>query len=303
MQKKILSSFLAVLVLCSACAAPVKKVANKPGDKVEEKAVIAENTDNSDNADPADKTFESGDYIKAASLYRDMLSVDGNNTQTLFKYAESLRLSGDTKSAIKNYDKVLQADPAALHASEGKSLCYVQDGEFKKAAVLLGDIINKDAKRWRVINALGVVYSITGHPKESLDYYNMALQISNNNPSVMNNMGLSVAFGGDLDKGRQIIENSLNYVDAGDAKKRESIEYNLALVYGMSGKMDEAEKILDKYLPKPAVMNNLGFYAKLAHDNKAARTYLGKALASNPVHYEKAWNNLQDLGGDSVKKN
>jgi hypothetical protein len=32
-----------------------------------------------------------------------------------------------------------------------------------------------------------------------------------------------------------------------------------------------------------------------------ARTYLGKALASSPVHYEKAWNNLQDIGGKNSK--
>jgi Flp pilus assembly protein TadD len=282
---------LATLALCS-CAATSKKV-------VYSKAAIAESAE---DADSADKAFSSGNYAKAANLYKELLDLDDKNTDNLFKYAESLRLGGDTKSALKNYDKVLQLDPSALHALEGKSLCFVQDGEFKKAAVLLGEIVNKDATRWRVLNALGVVYAITGHAKESMDYYEMALQVSNNNPSVMNNMGLSVAFGGDLERGRKIIERSLDYVDKDDVKKMESIDYNLALIYGMSGKMDEAEKILNKYLPKAAVMNNLGFYAKLTNNDKLARTYLGKALASSPVHYEKAWNNLQDISGAPVKK-
>jgi Flp pilus assembly protein TadD len=282
---------LATLALCS-CAATSKKV-------VYSKAAIAESAE---DADSADKAFSSGNYAKAANLYKELLDLDDKNTDNLFKYAESLRLGGDTKSALKNYDKVLQLDPSALHALEGKSLCFVQDGEFKKAAVLLGEIVNKDATRWRVLNALGVVYAITGHAKESMDYYEMALQVSNNNPSVMNNMGLSVAFGGDLERGRKIIERSLDYVDKDDVKKMESIDYNLALIYGMSGKMDEAEKILNKCLPKAAVMNNLGFYAKLTNNDKLARTYLGKALASSPVHYEKAWNNLQDISGAPVKK-
>ncbi|MCE3231784.1 MAG: photosystem assembly protein Ycf3 [Rickettsiaceae bacterium] len=273
---------LVALALCSACVTQeVKKTADADYLAI--------------NSAAADKLFSAGDYSKAVQLYKELVDSDKNNIMHVFKYAESLRLSGDTKAARENYDKVLKMDVNALHALEGKSLSYVADGDFKPAAVLLGQVLDNDATRWRAINGLGVIFAVSGNKKESLEYFNMALEVSKNNPTVLNNMGIATAFGGDFDKGRGLVKKSLNYISSDDLSKRQKIECNIALIYGVSGNMPQAEKILSKYLPRAEVLNNLGFYAKLANNNTLAKEYLGKALAESPVHYEKAYNNLEAI--------
>jgi Flp pilus assembly protein TadD len=247
------------------------------------------------NFEFADKEFAGGNYKKAVALYKELITDDDKDSEHIFKYAEALRLSGDTKLAIKYYDKVYWFDPNALYALEGKSLCYVQQADFKKAAELLGEVINKDATRWRAINALGIINASIGHLPEAMEYYDMALQISNNNPVVLNNIGLTLAFSGDFAKGKAALTRALAQLSDADLKKKQLIEYNLALVYGMSGDMKSAENILYKYLTKPEVLNNLGFYATLAKDDKLAKSYLTKAISENPVHYEKAWDNLKSI--------
>lgn len=246
----------------------------------------------------AQKAFETGQYQKAASLYEKLYEEEPDNTLYLMQYAESLRLGGDNGKALQRYDQLLEKDPGALHAKEGKGLAYVQEGNLKKAQVLFSEVLKADASRWRTINALGVIHSLSGQKDEAMQYYQMASQVSEENPAVLNNIGLSVALDGDIEGGMVILKKALLELSADDMS-RQKIEHNLALVYGISGRMDKAQEILEKHLPPAAVYNNLGFYAKLANDRKLARTYLSKSLSSSPVHYEKAWNNLQGLEGSS----
>lgn len=281
MKKTFFIIFL--LAFVSGCVPPASKLNSNAASSMIE-------------VESANKLFREGEYKKAVLAYKKITEKSELTGEDKFNYAESLRLSGNVKGAIDLYNDLIASGDNELAAMEGKSLCYVQDGEFKKAAVLLSKVLNKDAARWRTINALGVIYASTGHLEESLKYYNMALDISGNNPSIVNNIGLTIAFSGKLEEGKKIVEKALHRLDADDKRARQ-VEYNLALINGISGNMEEAEKILSKYLPNYKVMNNLGYYAKLADDKELARTYLSKALAASPVHYEKAYNSLQELGG------
>ncbi len=239
-------------------------------------------------------SFQNGDYQSSVQAYKKLVEQSPENTEYLFLYAESLRLTNQTRFARDYYDVVLGIDPDALYALEGRGLSYIQDGEFEKSAVDLNKVIEQDASRWRTINAAGVIYALTGHVDEALEYYQMALDISGNKASILNNIGLSMALSGDSEGGIEILQKSLYAADMSDAK-RNKIENNLALAYGVSGKMDEALRILRKNMSDAAAYNNLGYYASLASDKDLARTYLSKSLSLSPVHYDKAWQNLQNL--------
>jgi len=259
------------------------------------------NEKTSDNASPAASgddvktqasiAFKNGDYAKASSLYEKTLKEAPSDQDTLFYYAESLRMSGESRKALVQYESIDKSNLAAL---EGKGLAYLQTGEIENALDQFNMIIKQDVSRWRTINAIGVINSINGKNEEAMQYYKMALELSNNNPSILNNIALGVGFSGDKEKGISILKNAISSMTEGGIRKQR-LENNLALLYGISGKMDEAEKILRKNLPEAAVYNNLGYYAKLASDKKLAWSYLTKAIAASPVYYEKAANNMQGL--------
>ncbi len=253
----------------------------------------------------ASESFKNGDYTKASGLYEKLAEKEPSNNDYLFYYAESLRLSGLASKAHIQYDKLIKQDKDNLAAIEGKGLVYLQDADFINALEQFNIVITKDVSRWRTINAIGVIHSINGRDEEAISYYNMAMELSKDNPSIINNIALSIALGGKHEKGAALLRKAISSLSDSDARKKR-LENNLALIYGISGKMDEAEAILRKNLPEPAVYNNLGFYAKIASDKKLAWSYLSKAISSSPVYYEKAENNIKELeiagsSGDAAK--
>ncbi|PIR39022.1 MAG: hypothetical protein COV35_04920 [Alphaproteobacteria bacterium CG11_big_fil_rev_8_21_14_0_20_39_49] len=253
-----------------------------------------DDNNNFDSLKQADELYKQGDYPKAITLY-DKLINENSSSETLLYYAESLRLTNNCGKAISIYDRILNNDAANIVASEGKGLCNLVLGKFQAAVEILSQVVSLDDTRWKAVNALGVIYALKGHIEESMEYYNLAIKNNGHNPTVLNNIGLSLAFSGDYKRGKDILAKSVSLVDQSDDEKRKRIELNLALLYGLAGEHNMAKTILEKYFSEAEVMNNLGFYASMANDRELAKVYLSKALSASPSHYEKAWNNLQLL--------
>jgi len=242
----------------------------------------------------AESAFSKGDYANSSRLYEKLVGQYPDNKEYLLYWAESLRLSGASDKADAQYDRLIAQDSNNLAAIEGRGLNYLRNGEFISALRQFNAVIKEDASRWRTINAIGVIYSISGKDNEARQYYNMALGLSKNNPGIINNIALGVSFGGNHEEAIALLKVALKEVDRNDPRQVK-LQNNLAMLYGISGQMDKAEAILRETLPEPAVYNNLGFYAKIAADKQLALDYLSQAVASSPVYYEKAENNLQRL--------
>ena len=122
----------------------------------------------------------------------------------------------------------------------------------------------------------------------------MARTLYPNNATIVNNMGLAYALA--EEKSTQAIEllkEALAIAEIDSSKKQ--ITLNLALAYGLADNDAEAKSLLSPILSEAAIYNNLGIYASLRNDKELSRTYLSKALTSEPVFYEKAWKNLEKL--------
>jgi Flp pilus assembly protein TadD len=118
-------------------------------------------------------------------------------------------------------------------------------------------------------------------PKDAIAYFKEALKQSKNSVAVMNNLGLTYAIDGDYGNARRTFERAIARTDAKSPMRR-NLELNLALVMGINGDMEMAEKLLTDNLPPAAVSNNLGLYAYLANDEKLAKGYLNTALSQSP---------------------
>lgn len=242
--------------------------------------------------DEADQAFGEGDYQKAVDRYGKLVDMKPDDEVLTFKWAEALRMNNQLPKAIDVYDRLLRLHPGDSEPLEGKGLAYVQMGDFGRAEAIFTDIVGQDASRWRTVNALGVIHALQGEIDEAVLYYNMAIDLDSANPSVLNNIGLSLALSEQHQEAVKRLRDALALLSSEDSR-REKIELNLALAYGIAGDMEHAEPLLRKYLSNAAVFNNLGLYASLNQDKVLARSYLSKALAAHPVHYDKAWENLE----------
>jgi Flp pilus assembly protein TadD len=284
------SRILMILMLLPAAACVPLTLDGKNGE-MPGSAIIEQ-----EQSKEAAAAFDGRDYVKAATLYGTLVENYPANVGYRLKSADSLRLAGDPAKARSIYDAVLADAPAdssrAISALEGKGLCFMQEANFKEATKVLSTVLAKDAMRWKTINALGVTLSLSQRTKEAIEYYQLALQLTTNQPAVLNNMGLTYALAGDFKKGSATLEKA---IAAAVGEQKKPIALNLALVYGISGRMGEAEKVSTPYLTKAAIYNNLGYYAMLANDKALSRSYLEKALATSSSHYQKAFDNMQKV--------
>jgi Flp pilus assembly protein TadD len=235
-----------------------------------------------------------GEHQKAAQLYRQLLATNNESTPYALGLADSLRRNGDLESAEIVYQEIVEKEPDLLEAKEGYGLLRLAKGEFDKAGTLLSEVHKKDAKRWQTLNGLAILLVERGSPVDAIAYFKEALKQSKHNPSVLNNIGLAYAIDDQPENALSALGEAIEGSPIKSAQ-RKNIELNLALVMGIYGDMDAAEKILKSHLPEAAVANNLGLYAYLANNEELAKSYLNTALSRSPYHYKRAWENLDAI--------
>lgn len=248
----------------------------------------------------AKDALDKGDISRAQQFYQQLLTSEkGSKADKLrykIAYAETLRRLNKTDNALSAYDEILTEAPDNLDAQEGRGLTLMAMGKATDAGRAFSDIMEKDGKRWRTLNALGILFVTKNMIPEAMAYYTEALKFSPDNPAILNNVGLSQAVDKNYPRAIQALEQASRIAKSGE--RRRQIDLNLAMVYGASGDIDTARDIAEKYLQGPSLDNNMGLYAHLAKDDDLAKTYLNMALSGSTTFYERAWDNL-----DLVEKN
>ena len=241
---------------------------------------------------------KNGEYSKAMQLYKQLVEMEDENDDYLLALATNLRRTGEIENAAAAYELLLERDADNLDALEGKGLLYLYEGDFDKAGKTLTTVHQKDQTRWRTLNGLGILFVERGMYNEAVAYFKEAITHSERNVTVLNNVGLTHAINDSPEKAIAAFGRAVDLAPAKSPIKR-SVELNLAMVMGIYGDMDVAEKLLKEHLPEHAVANNMGLFAYLAKEEKLAKSYLNMALSSSPYHYQRAWENLAAITENS----
>lgn len=146
-------------------------------------------------------------------------------------------------------------DPEIL-GELGKALADA--GQLQEAAGILDQAQKSGTADWRMLSAYGTVLDQLQRHKEAQASYMEALKLVPNEPSVMNNLGLSYA----LDKKLAEAETILRKAAAHPAAPQQAKE-NLALVLGLQGKFGEAEAVAKSTLPPDAVASNTSYLKQM----------------------------------------
>lgn len=234
-------------------------------------------------------------YTRAAQLYEQLVQRVPTNESYQLNYAEMARRAGWYAKAKDAYDAFLKKHSEHVMALEGKGLCLLALGEVDEAKTVLEKVVTQDGGRWHTLNGLGILASMKEQYDVALKYYRDALNASENNPAVLNNLGLTLAIREDYPKAIRSLELARKFVGPEREVDGKRIGLNLAMVYGISGDMEKAEETAKPYLSESELYNNLGHYAYLADKKDLAQTYLNMALTSSKDYYETAWKNLKKI--------
>lgn len=189
------------------------------------------------------------------------------DAQTGMRYAALLRMTGKNDQALAVMQQVAIRNPTdrTVLAAYGKTLAAV--GDLAKALDTIQRAQTPDRPDWELYSAEGAVLDQLGRPDEARDRYRKALEIRQNEPSVLSNLGMSYLLQGDLRSAETYMRNAVGQPGA-DSRVRQ----NLALVVGLQGRFEEAERIAGAELsPEQAQANVKYLRAMLSQQNAWAK--------------------------------
>jgi Flp pilus assembly protein TadD len=187
-------------------------------------------------AEACQRRYEANPGEKAASIeYARVL-------RGLTRYREAVAVMQTAAVKSPNDQDVLGA--------YGKALADA--GELSQAKDVLTRAYTPDNPRWDVMSVQGAVADQLGDHAGAMQFYRDALKIAPGEPSVLTNMGLSLALAQRLPEAERALRQAVASPKA-DARMRG----DLALVLALQGKYAEAEKVSEADLAPEAARANV----------------------------------------------
>lgn len=199
-----------------------------------------------------------GDLSGAAEMYARAADADPGSPLPPAALGDTLRRLGRYQEAEEVFHKELAERPYSGLALQGYGILLIEKNQPDAAITLLMPAVDEDVADHRVFNVLGIAYDALGDHTEAQNQYLAGLAMAPGNRSLSNNMALSLALQERYEAAVQQIESLMTGTEAD-----EPLKHNLALVYGLAGKIAEAGEILRELLPEADVVNNLAYYQNL----------------------------------------
>jgi Flp pilus assembly protein TadD len=206
------------------------------------------------------------DPLARAAFWAREVDVDQTDTDARLKLSKALRALGKYEEAGQNADQLLVMQPnnyeALLESARDRIAqnhgFYALDPAQRAAALQPHD--------WRPVSLEAIAFEQSQRDPEALAAHQKALALAPNNPATLSNLGMYYATHGDQAQAEALLRRAADAPGAG-AQERQ----NLALVLGMEGHIDEAERLQRQDLPPQTVSNNLA-YLHAATDPAPAST-------------------------------
>lgn len=191
---------------------------------------------------------------------------------TGLNYANLLMMTGKNTQALAVMQQVAIAYPTdrEVLASYGKAQAAA--GQLEQALNTINRAQMPDRPDWRLYSAEGAVLDQLGRSNEARAKYRQALDLKPNDPSILSNLGMSYVLQSDPRTAETYMRSAASQPGA-DSRIRQ----NLALVVGLQGRFEEAERIAMQELSAQQAQANL--------------TYLRGMLSQ-----KNAWSQLSDKG-------
>jgi Flp pilus assembly protein TadD len=219
----------------------------------------------------ADSTRQSGNLGEAANLYARAAQMDPKNIKPLLALGSVYAQTHSPRPAGEAWQAALALDPKNATALRGLGNAQIELGDPASA---IGNFQAAQAIQpdWRNDNSLGVAHDMQGDHAAAQTAYRDGLALSPNNLQLNNNLGLSLALGGDFAQALPLLEKT-----AKDPAATPRMRQNLALAYGLSGDDKKAAEVARLDLDAAGVQENLGYYEflRLLQDRKAIASTLG----------------------------
>jgi Flp pilus assembly protein TadD len=190
--------------------------------------------------------------------------ADPGDGAAAIAYARALRATGMRAQAVAVLQQSSMRNPHEMKLLGEYGRALADAGEYPEALDALTRATTPDNPDWRILNAQGAVLDQMGRHVEAQRHYTSALKIEPNEPSVLSNLGLSYALEKNLKRAEATLRKAV--AQPGAAPK---VRQNLALVVGLQGRFDEAERIARADLPASEAEANVTYLRQMLAQQSA----------------------------------
>jgi len=192
------------------------------------------------------------------TLYGQQYRADPSRVEPALRYAQALRATGQRAQAVAVLERLSMQNPRNKTVLGEYGRALAEAGDYEQALDVLGRAHSPDQPDWHVLSAQGAVLDQMGRHAEAQRYYQTALKIVPDEPTVLSNLGLSYALSKDLPNAEATLRRALAARPV-DPRVRQ----NLALVVGLQGRFQEAEQIAGADLPAEEAASNVAYLRKM----------------------------------------
>jgi Flp pilus assembly protein TadD len=198
------------------------------------------------------------DPVRAAEVYGERFRANPKDGEAALRYGQALRANGQRAQAVAVFEQASLNNPGnkALLAGYGRALA--DTGAFQRAFDVLASAHTPANPDWRILSVQGAVLDQMGRHDEARGYYESALKIRPEDPSVLSNLGLSYMLSKDLPRAEATLRRAY-----GSGAVDPRVRQNLGLVVGLQGRFAEAETIVQSDLPPDEAAANVAYLRQM----------------------------------------
>jgi Flp pilus assembly protein TadD len=195
---------------------------------------------------------------RAVDVYGERYRANPRDPDAALRYGQALRATGQRTQAVAIFEQATLAHPGNKALLGGYGRALADNGNFQRAFDILTQAHTPDNPDWRLLSVQGAALDQLGRHDEARRYYDSALKIVPNEPTVLSNLGLSYVLSRDLPKAEETLRQAYASTRA-DARVRQ----NLGLVVGLQGRFAEAENIVKADLPADEAAANVAYLKQM----------------------------------------
>ena len=200
---------------------------------------------------------DAGDFRSAVQFYRRAHAMLPQEPAPLISLGESLNAMGESGEAATAFRKALDIAPRDAVAMRGLGNALLGANQPELAARQFEESLNV-SEDYRAYLGLGVAMNILGEFVAAEELYRQGLDLAPGNLALTNNLALSLALSQRYEEAILLMEQLLENPDVSVRHRQ-----NLALIYGLAGRMEDARHVASLDLDEESVERNLAFYELL----------------------------------------
>ena len=135
---------------------------------------------------------QNGEFEKAEEIYRTILEIQPNHSDSLHLSGLLCHQKGETDTAMEQIHKAIQIDPTRPNYHNNLGIVFQERGEFDKAIACYQKALEIRPAFSDAHNNIGFALQDQGKLDQAIAAYQKALEISPNYPDAHNNMGTAL---------------------------------------------------------------------------------------------------------------